>query len=146
MTHFRRHFHTKRYFSEPSRQVHLSRNKCLIKWDRYQHATSKVMDCMNDALSVIWKSYLTDKMKHSFFQAAVESILLYGCTTWRFTKRVEKKLDCNHTRMLQSILNKFWRQHSTKNCFTATYQPSQKISKLDESDMRDTVGEIRTNS
>ena len=34
-----------------------------------------------DSLSVIWKSDLTDKMKHSFFQAAVISILLYVCTT-----------------------------------------------------------------
>ena len=33
-------------------------------------------------LLVIWKSDLTDKMKHSFFQTAVISILLYGCTTW----------------------------------------------------------------
>ena len=32
-------------------------------------------------LSIIWKSDLTDKMKRSFFQAAVVSILLYGCTT-----------------------------------------------------------------
>ena len=43
-------------------------------------------------LSVIWKSDLTDKMKHSFFKAAVVSILLYGCTTWMLTKRMEKKL------------------------------------------------------
>ena len=42
-------------------------------------------------LSVIWKSELTDKMKCSFFQAAVVSILLYGCTTWTLTKRLEKK-------------------------------------------------------
>ena len=34
-----------------------------------------------DKLSIIWKSYLTNKMKSSFFQAAVVSILLYGCTT-----------------------------------------------------------------
>ena len=34
-----------------------------------------------DRLSIIWKSDLTDKMKRSFFQAAVVSILLYGCTT-----------------------------------------------------------------
>ena len=34
-----------------------------------------------DKLSVIWKSDLTDKMKRSFFQAAVVSILLYVCTT-----------------------------------------------------------------
>ena len=29
-------------------------------------------------LSIIWKSDLTDKIKRSFFQAAVTSILLYG--------------------------------------------------------------------
>ena len=36
-----------------------------------------------DRLSVMWESDLTDKIKRSFFfQAAVMSILLYGCTTW----------------------------------------------------------------
>ena len=81
-----------------------------------------------DKLSVIWKSDLTDKMKRSFFQAAIVSILLYrctpwtlnkrmgkkldvsillyGCTTWALTKRMEKKLDGNYTRMLRAILNK----------------------------------------
>ena len=34
-----------------------------------------------DRLLVIWKSDLTDEIKHSFFQAAVVSIMLYGCTT-----------------------------------------------------------------
>ena len=57
-------------------------------------------------LSIIWKSDLTDKMKRSFFQAAVVSILLYGCTTRTLTKRLEKKLDGNYTRMLRAILNK----------------------------------------
>ena len=46
-----------------------------------------------DKLSIIWKSDLTDKMKRSFFQPAVVSILLYGCTTWTLTKQLEKKLD-----------------------------------------------------
>ena len=36
-------------------------------------------------------SDLTDKMKRSFFQAAVVSILLYGCTTWTLTKTAEKE-------------------------------------------------------
>ena len=31
------------------------------------------------------------------------------------TKRLEKKLDGNHTRMLRAILNKSWRQHPTKH-------------------------------
>ena len=43
-----------------------------------------------DKLSVIWKSDQTDKMKRSFFQAAVVLILLYGCTTRTLTKRLEK--------------------------------------------------------
>ena len=68
-----------------------------------------------DKLSVIWKSDLSDKMKCSFFQAVVVSILLYGCTTWTQTKRLEKKLDGNYTRMLRAILNKTWWQHLTKH-------------------------------
>ena len=54
-------------------------------------------------------------MKRSFFQEAVVSILLYGCTTWTLTKRLEKKLDGNYTRMLRAILNKSWRKHPTKH-------------------------------
>ena len=67
-----------------------------------------------DRLSIIWKSDLTDEMKRSFFQEAVVSILLYGCTTWTLTKLLEKKLDGNYTRMLRAILNKSWRQHPTR--------------------------------
>ena len=67
-----------------------------------------------DRLSIIWKSDLTDKMKRSFFQAAVVSILLYGCTTWTLTIRLEKKLDGNYTRMLRAILNRSWQQHPTR--------------------------------
>ena len=65
-------------------------------------------------LSIIWKSDLTDKMKRSFFQAAVVSILLYGFTTWTLTKRLEK-LDGSYTRMLRAILNKSWWQHPTRH-------------------------------
>ena len=68
-----------------------------------------------DRLLIIWKSDLTNKMKRSFFQAVVLSILLYGCTTWTLTKWLEKKLDGNYTRMLRAILNKSWRQHPTRH-------------------------------
>ena len=91
-----------------------------------------------DRLSVIWKSDLTDKMKRSFFQTAVVSILLYGCTTWKLTKRMEKKLDGNYSRKLWAILNKSWRQHPLSRSCTTTYLSSQKLLKLDEPDMQDT--------
>ena len=64
-----------------------------------------------DTLSIIWKSDLTYTMKRSFFQLAV----VYGCTTWTLTKRLEKKLDGKYSRMLRAILNKSWRQHPTRH-------------------------------
>ena len=54
-------------------------------------------------------------MKRIFVQAAVVSILLYGCTTWTLTKRLEKKLDGNYTRMLRAIFNKSWWKHPTRH-------------------------------
>ena len=112
---------------------------------RHQHATSKGIDS-NHRLSVIWKSDLTDKMKRSFFQAGVVSILLYGCTTWTLSKRMETKLDGNYTRMLRVVLNKNWRQQPQSGCCAATNHSSRKLSKLDEPDMGDTAGEVGTSS
>ena len=34
---------------------------------------------------------------------------------WMLTKRMEKKLDGNYTRMLRAILNKSWQQHPTRH-------------------------------
>ena len=69
-------------------------------------------------LSIGYRSYESQtwpiKWNVVFFQAAVVSILLYGCTTWTLTKRMEKKIDGNYTRMLRAILNKSWRQYPTK--------------------------------
>ena len=79
-----------------------------------------------DKLAIIWKLDLTDKMKCSFFQAAVMSILLYGCTTWTLTKRLEKKLDGNYTRMLRAILNKSWWQHPTRHQLYSHLSPIMK--------------------
>ena len=78
----------------------------------------------------MWRSDLTDKTKRSFFQAAIVSILLYGCTTWTLTKRMEKKLDGNYTRMLRAILNRSWRQHPTKKQLYGHLPPITKSIKI----------------
>ena len=83
-----------------------------------------------DRQSIIWKSDLTDKMNRSFFQAAVVSRLLHGCTTWTLTKRLEKKLDGNYTRMLRAILNKSWRQHPTRHQQYGNLPPITKTIKV----------------
>ena len=61
---------------------------------------------------------------------AVVSILLYGCTTWTLTKRLEKKLDGNYTRMLRAILNKSWSQHPTRHQLYGHLPPITKTIKV----------------
>ena len=90
-------------------------------------------------LSIIWKSDLTDKMKRSFFQAAVTSILLYGCTTWTLTKGLEKKLDGNYTRMLRAILNKSWWQHPTRHQLYGHLPPITKTTDDDDDLYREKI-------
>ena len=64
-------------------------------------------------------------MRRTFLQAAVVSILLYGCTTWRLTKHMEKNLDGNYT-----ILKKSWRQHITKQQLYGHLPPITKTIKV----------------
>ena len=59
------------------------------------------------------KSDLIDKMKRSFFQAVVVSILLNGCTTLTLTKRMKENLTATII-LLRATLNKSWKQHPTK--------------------------------
>ena len=61
-----------------------------------------------DRLLVIWKSDLTDEIKRSFSQAAVMSILLYGCIIWTLTKAYHEKawrqLHKNATSNIKKVL------------------------------------------
>ena len=61
------------------------------------------------------RTYIYVQIIKSVTEAAVVLILLYECTTWTLTKRLEKKLDGNYTRILRAILNKSWRQHPTRH-------------------------------
>ena len=60
----------------------------------------------------------------------VVSILLFRCTIWTLTKRTGKKLDGNYTRMLRAIVNKSWRQHSTKQQLHGHLPPITKTIKI----------------
>ncbi len=95
--------------------------------DKFTYLGSSVSSTKKDIdkLSIIRKSDLTDKMKHSFFQAAVLLILLYACTTWTLTKQMEKKLDGNNTRMLRAILKSPGGNTPQSTSCTVTYVPSK---------------------
>ena len=68
-----------------------------------------------NGMNKIWKSTLPDKLKRNFFRATVESVLVYGATTWTLTKTLEKQLNGAYTRMLRAALNKPWQDHPTRN-------------------------------
>ena len=57
-------------------------------------------------------------------------ILLYGCSTWTLTKRMEKKLDGNYTRILRAILTQSWRLHPTKPLLYSHLPPIKKTIKV----------------
>ena len=99
-------------------------------------------------LLVIWKSGLTDKMKRSFFQAAVVSRLLYGCTTWTLIKRMGKKKAWRQ--LNQECCEQYWTSPGgntpQSSSYMTTYHSSWKLSKLDEPDMQDIAGEAWASS
>ena len=51
-------------------------------------------------------------MKHSFSSVGLN--VGHSNLSMAVKKKKKKKLDGNYTRMLQAILNKFWRKHLTK--------------------------------
>ena len=76
-----------------------------------------------DRLSIMWKSDLTTKSN------AVSSRQRSN-RYWTLTKRLEKKLDGNCTRMLRAILTKSWRQHTTKHQLYGHLPPITKTIQL----------------
>ena len=59
---------------------------------------------------------------------------------------MEKKLDSSNTRMLRAVLRNPGGNAQQSSSYTATYHLSRKLSKLNEPDMHDTAGELKTNS
>ena len=56
-------------------------------------------------MTSVWKSNLSRHIKVSFFQATVESVVLYGCESWTLKETLRKSVDGCSTRMLRAVLN-----------------------------------------
>ena len=66
-----------------------------------------------NGMQKIWDSRLPKDLKTRFFQATVESILLYGCESWSLTAQLQKSLDGTYTRMLRRVHGIRWESHTT---------------------------------
>ena len=102
--------------------------KLVDKFTYIGNSVSSTENDINTGLAKAWTAIgHMDKIKLSFFQAALVSTLLYGYIIWTVTKRMEKKLDGNYTRMLRVVLNKSWTQHPTKQKLYDHLPPITKI-------------------
>ena len=61
----------------------------------------------------VWNSNLQNHLKISFFQATVESVILYGAESWTLTGKMSDRLDGTYTRMLRVVLGVPWKEHKT---------------------------------
>jgi len=64
-----------------------------------------------NSTSSVWKSDISHSVKQSFFQATVETVLLYGCEAWTLTSTLERSKNGCYTRTLRAALNIKWWQH-----------------------------------
>ena len=99
-----------------------------------------------DWLSVIWKSDLTDKIKRCFSKERSCRYCYIDALRGRWLNVWRKSL----TATTQECCELYWTSPGgntpqNSSC-TATHYPSRKLPKLDEPDMQDTSGEIRTSS
>ena len=58
-----------------------------------------------NGMNRVWKSNLPRDTKLHFFEATVESVLLYGCENWTLKADLQKSLDGCYTRMLRVVLD-----------------------------------------
>ena len=75
--------------------------------DDIKNRLGKAAGAFNE-LTKIWRSgQLSKNIKIRIFKSNVIAVLLYGCETWRMTKRDEAKLD-TFLRYLRRLLNIYW--------------------------------------
>ena len=100
-----------------------------------------------DKLSVIWKSDLSDETKRSFFSKQWSCQYFYMDAPHG---RRPSVLRNSLTAIAQEYCKLYWTKSGgsipQNSNSMATYHPSGKPSKLDEQDIWDSAGEIRTNS
>ena len=97
-------------------------------------------------LSVIWKSDLSDKIKRIFSNQWLCAYYYMDAPHGRWLSVWRKSLTAVAQKMLRAMLNKFWKQHPTKQQLSGHQFPSLKPFKSDKQDMQDTAGEVRANS
>ena len=123
-------------FNQPEGQLVTLQGHELDKVDDFTYLSSRITSSEKDIkvrigkawgalqkMNTIWKSNLKRELKISLFRTTVETILLYGATTWTLTKSLERKLDGVYTRMLRAALNISWKSHTTNKVLYGKLPP-----------------------
>ena len=82
-----------------------------------------------NVMKSVWKSNLSLRIKVSFFEALVESELLYDYESWTLKETLRKSLNGCYIRMLRVVLNVNWSEHVTnKELYVGLPQMSVRIA------------------
>lgn len=113
-------------YNQPDGQLVTLNGGDLKQVKDFQYLGSRISSCETDInirigkawaalskMNVIWKSNMNRQLKISLFRSTVETVLMYGSSTWTLTKTLKQKIDGVYTRMLRSILNINWKSHTT---------------------------------
>ena len=57
----------------------------------------------------------------------MESVLLYGSTSWIQTAAMKKRIDGTYTRMLRAVTNTSWKDHVTNQQLYGNFQKTSEI-------------------
>ena len=92
-------------------------------WKRRKQLTTTAML----KLKKIWNSSITRNKKLRIYKAYVQSIMLFGCSTWAMDKGMVRSVDSFNRKMVQYVCGVFWPNRMKTETVNALIEPASQI-------------------
>ena len=93
------------------------------EWKRRKQLTTTAML----KLKKIWNSGITRNKKLKIYKAYVQSIMLFGCSTWAMNKGMVSSVDSFNRKMVRYVCGVFWPKYIKKETVNALIEPASQV-------------------
>ena len=93
------------------------------EWKRRKQLTTTAML----KLKKIWNSSITRNKKLKIYKAYVQSIMLFGCSTWAMDKGMVRSVDSFNRKMVRYVCGVFWPNRMKTETVNALIKPVSQI-------------------
>ena len=93
------------------------------EWKRRKQLTTTAML----KLKKIWNSSITRNKKLRIYKAYVQSIILFGCSTWAMNKGMVRSVDSFNRKMVRYVCGVFWPNRMKTETVNALIKPASQI-------------------